>query len=184
MDKLFVLIIEGTTRPNRESIKVARFVEEIGRTIDEIEVQLIKPEDFNLPYDGDEYTDPKFTELTKKADAFFIVTPEYNHSYPGSLKRLLDSEFANYKHKPVALAGVSNGQWGGTRAIEALLHPLKTMGMVMLRPDVQFPDIETLFDEQGRAKDEKYEKRLRSLYHELIWMTKALKWGRENLPTE
>lgn len=186
MDKLFILVIEGTVRPKRESIKAAKYIEEIGRTIDDIEVQLIRPEDFNLPYDGDdeEYKDPKFTELTARADGFFIVTPEYNHSFPGSLKRLLDSEFNNYKHKPVAIAGVSNGQWGGVRAIESLIHPLKTMGLVTLRPDVQFPNIETLFDPEGKILDDTVEKRVRSLYAELIWMAKTLKWGRENLPTK
>ena len=186
MEKLFVLIIEGTVRPKRESIKAAKFVEKIGQTIEDIEVMLVKPEDFNTPFDGDEeeYKDPKFTELTAKADAFFIVTPEYNHSYPGSLKRLLDTEYANYKHKPVALAGVSDGQWGGVRAIEAILHPLKTMGMVTLRPDIQFPNIPELFDTEGNIKDPTIEKRVRSLYKELIWMTKTLKWGRDNLKGE
>lgn len=184
MEKLFVVIIEGTTRPKRESIKVAKFIEAIGKTIDNIEVQLITPEEFHLPYDGDdeENKDPKYTEVTQKADAFFIITPEYNHSFPGSLKRLLDSESHTYHRKPVAIAGVSSGQWGGVRAIESLLHPLKTLGLVLLRIDVQFPNVETLFDEHGTIQNDTYEHRVRSLYDELIWMAKSLKWGRENIP--
>ncbi len=183
MEKLFILIIEGTTRPKRESIKAAKYIYEIGKTIEEIEVQLVSPEDFIMPFDGDddENKDPKYTELTAKADAFFIITPEYNHSFPGSLKRLLDSESENYVHKPVALAGVSNGYFGGVRAIESLIHPLKTMGLVALRPDLHFPRIQNVFDEDGQVKDEKYNDRVRKIFEELIWMAKTLKWGRDTI---
>jgi NAD(P)H-dependent FMN reductase len=111
MEKLFIPILLGTTRPKRQSVKVAKLVEEIGFTIPEIEVKLIDPLDYNFPFDGndEENKDHRYTKITGQADAFFIVTPEYNHSFPGTLKRMLDSELSNYIHKPVAIAGVSNG---------------------------------------------------------------------------
>jgi NAD(P)H-dependent FMN reductase len=61
--------------------------------------------------------------LQKKAwhaDGFIIVSPEYNHSYPGELKMLLDMLFSQYAHKPVGICGVSSGAWGGTRMVEQL----------------------------------------------------------------
>ena len=111
MEKLFIPILVDTTRPKRESVKPARLIEQVGKTIDEIEVLLVDPNDYHFPFDGndEENKDPRYTELTAKADGFFIVTPEYNHSYPGTLKRMLDSELKNYIHKPVAFAGVSSG---------------------------------------------------------------------------
>jgi NAD(P)H-dependent FMN reductase len=45
---------------------------------------------------------------------------EYNHSYPGELKMLLDMLFSQYAHKPVGICGVSSGAWGGTRMVEQL----------------------------------------------------------------
>src|SRR5260221_5419105 len=170
MQKLFIPIIEGTTRPKRESIHAAKLIYEIGKTIEAIEVELITPEDFHLPYDGndDENKDPKYTALTSRADAFFIVTPEYNHSFPGTLKRLLDSELENYIHKPVAFAGVSNGMWGGARAIESLLHPVREMGMVATFADLFFPKVQDLFNDDGSIKDEGYIKRIQRGYTELI----------------
>jgi NAD(P)H-dependent FMN reductase len=183
MAKLFIPVLLGTTRPKRESIKAARLVEKVGKGIDEIEVQLVDPLDYRFPFDGNdpENKDPKYTELTAKADGFFIVTPEYNHSFPGTLKRMLDSELSNYIHKPVAFAGVSNGIFGGARAIEALVNTVREMGMAVTFSDVYFPQVQNLFDEKGEIKDDGYIRRIKRGYEELIWMAKALKWGRENL---
>jgi NAD(P)H-dependent FMN reductase len=183
LSPLQILVIEGTTRVQRESIHVARLIAEIGKEIEGLEITLVDPNDFSLPGDGNdpEGKDPKYSALTAKADAFFIVTPEYNHSFPGSLKRLLDSELTNYIHKPVAFAGVSNGGWGGIRAIEALVTTVREMGLVATYTDVQFPRVQDTFESSGKLVDEKYRERVMRAYTELIWMARTMKWGRENL---
>lgn len=183
MDTLFIPILEGTTRPKRESLHVAKLVEKVGQSMEGITVQIVDPQQYNFPFDGndEENKDPRYTEITQKADAFFIVTPEYNHSFPGSLKRMLDSELKNYIHKPVAFAGVSAQPWGGVRAIEALVHTVREMGMVATFTDVQFPHVHTLFDENGELLNDAYIKRIERTFTELIWMAKVLKYGRENI---
>jgi len=183
MSKLFIPIIEGTTRPHRMSIHAARLIHQVAQDIEGVESILVDPAEFNIPFDGNdqECKDPRYTEITARADAFFIVTPEYNHSFPGSLKRLLDSELKNYLHKPVAFAGVSSGIWGGVRAIEQLVGAVREMGLVPTFTDVQFPNINSIFNEAGELQDPKYPARIHRAYDELIWMTKTLKWGRENL---
>ncbi len=185
MEKLFIPILLGTTRPKRESIKVANLVTKIGQEIEEIEVELVDPQNYNFPYDGNdlENKDPRYSEITKRADGFFIVTPEYNHSFPGSLKRMLDSELQNYIHKPVAFAGVSNGIFGGARAIEELVPTVREMGMVVTFSDVYFPQVQNLFNKDETIIDEGYIRRIKRAYGELIWMAKALKYGRENIPS-
>lgn len=182
-----IVVMAGTTRAQRQSIKAARYVFEFGKTIPEIDVVFVDPVDFNFPHDGNdpEGKDPRYTTITEEADGFFIVTPEYNHSFPGSLKRMLDSELKNYIHKPVALAGASNGGWGGVRAVEALVTTVREMGLAVTFTSVYFPRVQDLFDENGALKQEnkeRYEQNLTSAYGELIWMAKALKWGRDNLP--
>lgn len=182
-EPLNIVVIAGTTRPQRRSIKAARFVEKVGQTFADVKIIFVDPVEFNLPGDGNdpEGKDPRYTAITADADAFFVVTPEYNHSFPGSLKRLLDSELKNYIHKPVAFAGVSDGPWGGVRAIESLVHTVREMGLIATFTDVQFPKVDTLFDEQGNMLDEKYEERVKRAYRELIWMAQVLKWGRANI---
>jgi NAD(P)H-dependent FMN reductase len=180
LQPLKIAVLAGTTRAKRESIKAARLVAEIGREQRGVEVTLVDPMDFHFPGDGNdpEGKDPRYTKITEESDAFFIVTPEYNHSIPGSLKRMLDSELKNYIHKPVAFGGCSNGRWGGVRAIEALTVTVREMGMVATFTDVHFPNVDTLFDEMGEVIDPVYRKLVQKSYDELIWMAKVLKWGR------
>lgn len=180
-----IAIIVGTTRKKRASYNVARLIETVGNEIEGVETLFIDPLDFELPFDGnEEYAqDPDYEELTKKADAFFLVVPEYNHSFPSSLKRILDSEgdFSHYIHKPVAMAGVSAGPWGGVRAIESLVNVVRELGLVVTSKDVNFPFVKRLFSEEGELLDDKFIRRIRASYQELIWMTETLRYGRENI---
>ena len=184
-DVLTIAVLAGTTRAQRRSIKAARYIADFGRTLENVEIVFVDPTDFNFPRDGNdpEGKDPRYTEITAKADAFFIVTPEYNHSFPGSLKRMLDSELANYNHKPVAIAGVSDGNWGGVRAVESLVPAIRETGLVVLSWDVYFPWVQNIFDEQGNIHEEfreRYEKNLSKLYAELIWMAQAFKTAKRS----
>jgi NAD(P)H-dependent FMN reductase len=185
MDTLFIPVLLGTTRPHRLSENVVKLIVKVGQTIPEIRIQLIDPLEYSFPFDGNdpENKDPRYSKLTAEADGFFIVTPEYNHSFPGSLKRMLDSELQNYIHKPVAFAGVSNGIFGGARAIESLIPTVREMGMAVTFSDVYFPQAQNIFDESGNIKDEGYVKRIVRAYTELIWMARSLKWGRKNVPS-
>jgi NAD(P)H-dependent FMN reductase len=184
---IVLVVIEGTTRVQRESIKASRYVADFARRQAGVEVVFVDPVDFNLPGDGNdpEGKDPKYTAITERADAFFIVTPEYNHSFPGSLKRLLDSELANYNHKPVALAGVSNGSWGGTRAVESLVPAIRETGLVVMSWDVFFPRIQDIFDAEGQMLPEhreRYDRNLQKLLDELLWFARMLKQARKEHP--
>lgn len=186
MSKLHIPILIGTTRPARQSAVAARFIEQFGEGLDNITVELVDPTDFKFEGDGNdpEGKDPRYTEITARAAGFIIVVPEYNHSFPGSLKRMLDSELKNYIHKPVAFAGVSNGGWGGVRAIESLVNTVREMGLVASFTDIHFPRIQDLFDEDGNIIDaEPYQKRLEYFYDEVIWLAETLKNGRENVPS-
>jgi len=181
---LTIAVLAGTTRQRRESIKAAQYIADFGAKLPGIEILFVDPKDFVFPGDGNdpESKDPRYTEITARADAFFIVTPEYNHSFPGSLKRMLDSELANYNHKPVAIAGASNGNWGGVRAVEALVPAIRETGLVVLSWDVYFPFVQDMFDDNGDILPEfveRYEGNLTKLYEELIWFAKLLKQGRE-----
>lgn len=185
-DKLIIAVLAGTKREKRESIKAAHYVAAYGRTLPGVEIIFVDPNDFHFPNDGNdpEGKDPRYTEITARADAFFVVTPEYNHSFPGSLKRMLDSELKNYNHKPVALAGASNGMWGGVRAVESLVPSVREMGLVVTSWSAYFPRVQDMFDENGAIKPEHKEradKNIDDAYKELIWMAKTLKWGRQHL---
>ena len=179
-----VAVLAGTTRVQRESIKAARYIADFARRLDGVEVIFVDPMDFNFPGDGNdpEGKDPRYSEIVRKADAFFIVTPEYNHSFPGSLKRMLDSELELYNHKPVAFAGASNGNWGGVRAVEALLTAVRETGLVALSWDIYFPYVQRMFNEDGSIKEEhreRYEHNLGKIFGELLGFARLFRQLRQ-----
>lgn len=178
-----VAVVVGTTRVQRMSHLVADLVADVGRSLAEVEVVVVDPNDFELPGDGNdpEGKDPRYTEITERADAFFLVSPEYNHGYPGSLKRLLDSELENYFHKPVAFAGVSATPWGGVRGVEALVGVTREMGMVASSVDCYFANVYALFPDgvMGPSDRATYERRVRRSWDELLWLARALTPARE-----
>jgi NAD(P)H-dependent FMN reductase len=180
---LTIAVLAGTTRKQRRSIHAARYIAELGQQLENVTIIFADPAEFNFEGDGNdpEGKDPHYTEITEKADAFFVVTPEYNHSFPGSLKRMLDSELATYNHKPVAFAGVSDGNWGGTRAIESLVPAVRETGLVVMSWDIYFPYVQNIFNEDGSIKidyAERYGKSVDKLYTELIWFADMLKTAR------
>jgi len=186
MAKLYIPVLAGTTREQRKSIYAARLVAEVGNTFDEIETEVIDPKEFHFPGDGNdpEGKDPRYTAITERADGFFVVSPEYNHSFPGSLKRMLDSELKNYIHKPVAFAGVSSSQWGGVRGIEALVSTVRELGLVSTFTDMQFPKVQELFDDNGVLLHEEHREYVKGAWIELIWMAKTLEHGRQHVESK
>lgn len=183
MQDLKVVIIIGTSRKDRESIKVTRLIEKVTKDFDGFKAKILDPVEFNFSENDLEPTrsDPNYKKMIEEADALLVVIPEYNHAYPAIIKRVLDSEYGVYLHKPVALAGVSSGPWGGVRAVESILPVLRTLGLVISRTDLHFPNVQNLFDEQGNLKDEKYVQRIEKALEELLWLAKTLNWGKKNL---
>ena len=181
--KTHIALICGTTRPGSQSLKVANFIHEELSKRPKTEVRLVDPRTLALRDDGNasDWQSPEYAEIVAWADAFYIVTPEYNRSFPGSLKRLLDLEYGNYLHKAVALTGVSSGSFGGARAVEALLPVLHNFGLYVVKTVAYFPNVQDDFDDQARIKSDKKDVRTRAIQvaaDELIWLANALKVAR------
>ncbi|MEO7673230.1 MAG: NAD(P)H-dependent oxidoreductase [Pyrinomonadaceae bacterium] len=186
-EKLFLPIILGTNRKDRESEHVANWVSAKMRERDEIDTKVFDVRDFDLPtYDyGTEVGRlfPEWRDAIIKADGLVIVTPEYNHGYPGTLKSVLDLLLKEYIHKAVAFVGVSAGPWGGTRVIESMVPMVRELGLAVTFSDLNFPKVGNKFDGDGNLLDFAYEKRIDGFLDELVWMSRTLRWGRENLPS-
>ena len=187
-NKVFLPILLGTNRKGRESEAAARWVFGKMQEREEIETAFFDVRDFDLPRDhygteiGEQF--PEWRDAIIRADGLVIVTPEYNHGYPGILKSVLDLLLKEYIHKAVAFVGVSAGHWGGTRVIEACVPMVRELGLAVTFSDLNFPQAQNKFDENGNLLDEAYNKRIKDFLDELIWMSKTLRWGRENLPSK
>lgn len=181
---LFIPVILGTVRKGRASENVAKFVFEQVQKREGVETELIDIRELNFPTDdaGEQVKHAKFSAACERADGLVIVTPEYNRGYPGMLKHVLDSNLKEYIHKAVGICGVSAGGFGGTRVIENLLPVLRELGLVTIFWDGNFSGAQQLFDDAGNMKDRaQHEKRMDKFLGELIWMSKVLRYGRENV---
>jgi NAD(P)H-dependent FMN reductase len=181
---LYIPLILGTPRKGRASEMVARFVLREVEKREGVETELIDVRELPLATDdeGEATKDAAFSEKMSRADALVIVTPEYNHGYPGLLKHALDSNLKEYIHKAVGLCGVSAGGFGGTRVVENLLPVLRELGLVTIFWDGNFSGARKLFDEAGNILDAAHVRRLDQFLKELIWMARVLRHGRENIP--
>lgn len=188
MDQLLIPVLLGTNRKQRNSVHPARWLIGQMEKRPEIQTKLFDTANFALPHDdyGQGLKDlfPEWRDTIIKADGLVIVAPEYNHSYPGVLKGVLDLLLREYVHKAVAIVGVSAGPWGGTRVIEALVQTVRELGLAVTFTDLNFPKVQKVFDAEGNLLDPAFEKRAAEFLDELVWMSSALKWGRENLPSK
>ena len=187
MTKLFIPVLLGTNRKERNSIHPAKWLIGEMKKRDEIETRLFDVAEFALPHDdygqGLKEQFPEWKEAIIRADGLVIVSPEYNHGYPGALKAVLDLLLREYVHKAVAFVGVSAGPWGGTRGIEAMVPMVRELGLAVTFSDLNFPKVQNTFDAEGNLLDPAFEKRARDFLDELVWMSTVLKWGRENVPS-
>lgn len=182
---VFLPVILGTSRQGRRSEHAARFVfEEVSKRQD-METELIDIRKILLPIDdaGEAIKDPYFSATVTRADGLILVVPEYNHSFPGLLKHVLDTNLKEYIHKAVGICGVSAGPFGGARMIQSLLPVLRELGLVSIFYDVNFGMAGKLFDPAtGKITDPAFVGRIEKFVNELVWMARALRFARENLP--
>lgn len=185
---LNVPVLVGSNRKDRHSIFPARWLVEQMRSRGDIQTRLFDVAEFALPQHdyGQAIKDnfPEWREAIVKADGLVIVTPEYNHGYPGILKAVLDLLLREYVHKAVAFVGVSAGPWGGTRVIEAMVPMVRELGLAVTFADLNFPFVQKTFDDHGTLLDPAFEKRAKDFLDELVWMAQVMKWGRENVPSK
>ena len=181
---LSIPVILGTTRKGRMSEHAARFIAAQISQREGITTELIDISEMPLPIDdaGEGIKDPAFSDKMTMADALVIVTPEYNHSFPGLLKHVLDSCLKEYIHKAAGIVGVSAGPFGGVRAIQDLLPVMRELGLVNIFWDVNFGNVSKVFDQSGELLDQAFVAHADKFLNELVWMAKTLRYGREHIP--
>jgi NAD(P)H-dependent FMN reductase len=182
MTKLNIPVILGTAREGRYSEKVANFIKEQSKIFG-FETILIDVKDYSpnrtIPTWEENPHINDFKESIKNADGYIIVLPEYNRGYPGELKLFFDAFYKEYRRKPVAFCGVSDGPMGGSRAVEMFRIVCMGAEMVPVKSAVYFSMVDKLFDENGKILDENFERRANDMFKDLEWFAAALKPARE-----
>src|SRR5688572_12467762 len=127
--RLNIVVLLGSVRSDRAGIRAARFVESM------------------------------LAALYKSADAFVVVTAEYNHSIPPALSNLLDHFLEEYFWRPSAIVCYSAGQFGGVRAAMRLRAMLCELGTPSIPSLLPVPTVQDAFDDEGHPKVDAYHRR-------------------------
>jgi NAD(P)H-dependent FMN reductase len=184
-DKIKLAIIYGSTRKGRFCDTVARWVAEQIARQDGFALEVIDPAVDSvqaLPEDDSPRGEPSLWQRVASADAFVVVTPEYNHGYPAPLKSLIDSVGAEWHAKPVAFVSYG-GISGGLRAVEQLRLVFAELHTVTIRDAVSFAGAWEQFDEAGRLRQpERYQRAMTAMLARLRWWATALRAARNADP--
>jgi NAD(P)H-dependent FMN reductase len=184
-NRLLLTIIIGSNRQGRFAPTVANwFAGQAGRR-DDMTVDVIDLAEARLPDVLADKPAPEVAVITPRlanADAFAVVTPEYNHSFPAPLKSAIDWHSREWRAKPVGFVSYG-GMGGGLRAVEQLRQVFAELHAVTVRDTVSFHGAWTQFDSEGRPKDpERYEKAAQSMLDQLAWWGQALREARSQRP--
>lgn len=183
-----IVVIFGSVRKGRQGIRAAHFmVNSLKKR--KYDVVLVDPLDYKLPLLEKTYGEykkgkapknlEKLARLFRSADAFVIVTAEYNHLPPPALTNLLDYFLKEYFFRPSAIVSYSAGGFGGVRAAVHLRDMMSELGMPSIPSSFAIPKVQDALDEKGKPLDEKLNKNLKKFLDELEWYAKALKVARK-----
>ena len=180
---LNIPVILGTSRKGRASVHAANLIADLLNRRAGVRSAVIDIASVPLPVDdaGEAIKSTAFSAAIAAADGLVIVAPEYNHSFPGLLKHALDSCLSEYIHKAVGLVGVSAGPFAGIRVVQSLLPVMRELGLVTLFWDINIGQVGKVFAEDGRLLDDAFVRRSDRFIRELIWMSKVLRHGREQV---
>ena len=186
MDRaLNLAIIIGSTREGRFGDTVGRWFAKEAAGHGGFAVDLIDLIDIKLPPTHQRKPTPEvdaFRARLAAADAFVIVTPEYNHSYPASLKHAIDQGYVEWMAKPVGFVSYG-GTVGGVRAIEHLRHVFAELHAATIRDYVCFLMARRQFDTDGNPIDrEGPHNAAKIMLDRLAWWADALRNAREARP--
>mgnify|MGYP000132581758 CR=1 FL=1 len=175
-----ITVVLGTARINRNSELVAFFIHNYINNHTEHQSELADVRDLNqdavtTPPWGEGGADSNPTNwqiIVQKSDALIFVIPEYNYSFPGELKILLDSLLSDYKNKLVGLIGVSTGSFGGARAVEHIKPVLLKLGFKISNDNLYFPNVTDKFSDNGKVIDDETNDRVSRFINELEMVSK------------
>lgn len=182
---LQVAVIIGSTREGRVGDAVGKWFTGQAEARDDLVTEVLDLIDFDLPAGLPEQPTAemkRFAGRIEQAEAFVIVTPEYNRSFPASLKQAIDCAYDEWRAKPVGF--VSYGYRSlGLYAVEQLRSVFTELHTVTMRDEVAFNLLDGTFARDGTPYDtDGQSQAATTLLDELVWWGLALRDARTARP--
>lgn len=174
-------IISGSPRHASVTHRLALYLQQFFIDKTEHSIGLIDMREHELPMVQTVFSSPgqapeQHRELAARmfaADAYIIVTPEYNGSYSPAMKNLFD-HFPKRMHKPFGLVTASVGALGGMRAAQQLLLLMGGLFGIASPNMLVTPFVDKKFDADGNLLDESFQASIDTFVHEFLWLAEKL----------
>ena len=192
MNQVKIKVILASVRDGRFGDKPAEWIAELAKKTEGFSVELLDLKDYELPvfaeavspaYVKSDYEKPevnRWAEKIAEADGFIIVTPEYNHGYPSSLKNNIDYLYKEWNNKPLCF--VAYGSTGGARAVQQLRQVAIELQMAPIRNSVHIMNPWLMTEKDGSLKTgilDAHKQTAENMLAQLYWWSSALKEARE-----
>jgi NAD(P)H-dependent FMN reductase len=182
-------VITASTRDGRFGPTVTQWFTRLAAGRDDLETELVDPAEHPVPNTlswsppaEDRQLLAPLTAKLEAADAFVIVTPEYNHSFPASLKQAVDWHYTQWQAKPVGFVSYG-GIGGGLRAVEQLRLVFAELHAVTVRDSVSLHRAHEAFDGDGELRESAVaEGAAKGMLDQLAWWGRALRAARAEHP--
>lgn len=176
-----IAIISSSVRAGRNSHRVSLFFKKFIEENQIGSAEILDLYEYQFPIFDERLRlmkDPSpevlgFADKIMQAEGVIIVTPEYNGGYPASLKNIIDLLYAEWKRKPVGLATVSNGQYGGSQVMTSLLFTLWKIGAWVVPAMYRVANVQDVYDENGNITDTRVPRFAKTFLDELVWCIEA-----------
>ncbi len=177
-----IALIIGCVRIGRQTPKTAHYVASKLREKDGVEVEVLDLLEYNFPVMEERlgiHPNPparlaEFGQKLNDADAIVIVSPEYNGSYPGALKNVLDYFGKEFKRKPIGIVTDSSGDFAGISASYQLQLFATRMGGIPSPVKLMVGQVQDAFQEDGSPVNDRVVKGAQAFISELLWLTEAI----------
>ena len=154
-----ISIISASVRTDRKSHNVALFFEQFLTENKLATTEILDLKSYNFPIFDERLSNQKnpsenaidFQKKIVNSDGIIIVTPEYNGSFPASLKNVIDLLYVEWKNKPIAISTVSAGGFGGTQCLVALQFVLFKIGARIISSVFHVSKVQENYDDNGKA---------------------------------
>ena len=174
-------IISGSPRQESLTARVAIYLQKHLSEITDAEIGIIDVRDYELPFVQRVWTSVDvvptewryLAERMFSADAFILVTPEYNGSYSPAMKNLLD-HFPKQIHKPFGIVTASPGVMGGMRASQQVISLVAALFGIASPHMLIVPTVDKKFDAEGNLTDPTFFKAIELFTNEYIWLVNKI----------
>jgi NAD(P)H-dependent FMN reductase len=174
-------VVSGSPRENSITRRVALYLEKVLNQVEGIEAGVIDLREYPLPPIQKVFAQPQdapaefrnMAERMFEADAYIIVTPEYNGSYSPAMQNLFD-HFPKRHHKAFGLVTASPGALGGMRAAMQLQQFVLALFGIPSPYMLITPGVDKKFDEEGNLIDPSFQKSIDTFLKEFLWLTERV----------